>query len=301
MATLNDLVDETLQHLSGYSMRQDALTHLTASITASSAAPADTITVANAESIGKGLIEIDDELIWVEPFDRTNGILKVPPYGRGYSGSSAQAHDNGSKVTVNPTFTRFMIRKAINDTILATSSGLFGVSSYTFTYSPAVTTYSLPDGLDNILAVSFQAIGPTKEWVPVRGWRLDKMANASAFNSTKSITLLSLVDPGATVQVIYTFDPEILESGSDDFSAVTGLPDSCKDVIVLGAVYRLLSMVEPGRLTYVTPEADMQSGRIGYGSGTNVAKYVYALFQQRLMEESNKLNTKYPVRVHYTN
>lgn len=297
MATLNDLVNETLQHLSGYSMRQDALTHLTVSATST-----DTnITVFNAESVGKGMIEIDDELIWVDSANRSTGVLTIPPYGRGYLGSTAQAHDNNSKVTVNPTFTRFMVRKALNDTLLAVSDKLFGVGSFTFNYSPAITTYSLPDNVESVLAVSFQAIGPTKEWVPVRGWRLDKMANPSAFNSNKSITLLSLVDPGATVQVTYTFDPDILESGSDDFSSITGLPDSCKDVVVLGAVYRLLSMVEPGKLTYVTPEADMQSGRIGYGSGTNVAKYVYALYQQRLMEESSKLLGKFPVRVHYTN
>lgn len=297
MATLNDLVDETLQHLSGYSMRQDALTHLEDPVTASDVS----IKVNNAESVGRGTIEIDDELIWVDGINRTTGVLTIPPYGRGYLGTSAVAHDDNSKVTVNPTFTRFMIRKAINDTLLAVSDRLFGVGSYTFTYSPAVTTYSLPDNVDNVLGVSFQAIGPTKEWVPVRGWRLDKMANPSALNSTKSITLLSLVDPGVTVQVTYTFDPDILESASDDFSSVTGLPDSCKDVVVLGAVYRLLSMVDPGRLTYVTPEADVQGGRVQFGSGTNVAKYVYALFQQRLMEESAKLLGKYPVRVHYTN
>lgn len=297
MATLNDLVNETLQHLAGYSMRQDALTHITSSVTST----ATSITVANAESVGKGPIEIDDELIWVDNFNRTTGTLTIPPYGRGYLNTNASAHDANTMVTINPTFPRHMIRKAINDTILAVGSSLFGTNTYTFTYSPAVTTYSLPDETDGILSVSFQAIGPTKEWVPVRGWRLDKMANPSALNSTKSITLLSLVDPGVTVQVVYTFDPEPLESGSDDFGSVTGLPDSCKDVIVLGAVYRLLSFVDPGRLTYVTPEADVQGGRVQFGSGTNVARYVFALFQQRLQEETARLHGKYPVRVHYTN
>lgn len=298
MATLNDLVDETLQHLAGYSMRQDALTHVkTSDISATDL----TINVDSAESVGKGLIEIGDELIWVNAFNRNTGILTIPPYGRGYMGTNATSHKINDMITVNPTFPRHMVRKAINDTILAVGSQLFGVNTYTFTYSPAVTTYSLPDEVDGILAVSFQAIGPTKEWVPVRGWRLDKMANPSALNSSKSITLLSAIDPGVTVQVVYTFDPEPLESSSDDFGAVTGLPDSCKDVVVLGAAYRLLSFVDPGRLTYVTPEADVQGGRIGFGSGTNVARYVFALFQQRLQEETARLHGKYPVRVHYTN
>jgi hypothetical protein len=297
MATLNDLVDETLQHLAGYSMRQDALTHLMANITSTDVS----LSVANAESVGKGIIEIDDEMIWIDTFDRNTGVLTVPPYGRGYMNSVSASHTSGTMITINPTFPRHMVRKAINDTILAVGSSLFGVNTYTFTYSPAVTTYSLPDEADGILAVSFQAIGPTKEWVPVRGWRLDKMANPSALNSSKSITLLSAVDPGVTVQVTYIFDPEPLESSSDDFSAVTGLPDSCKDVVVLGAAYRLLSFVDPGRLTYVTPEADVQGGRVGFGSGTNVARYVFALFQQRLQEETARLQGKYPVRVHYTN
>jgi hypothetical protein len=45
----------------------------------------------------------------------------------------------------------------------------------------------------------------------------------------------------------------------------------------------------------------MQSAKIQMGSGTNVAKYIYALYSQRMTEEAGKLLRKYPVRVHYTN
>lgn len=297
MATFNEMVDEVNLHLSGYGMRNDALTHLAADLSNSSTS----VSVDSVEAIGKGIIEIDDELLWVSNVDRTNSLLTIAPFGRGYLNTTATTHSENAMVSVNPTFSRFAIKKAINDSIRAVSPTLFAVGSTTFTYNTAVNTYTLPDNVQDVLAVSYQTIGSTKEWAPIRAWRIDAMANVSAFNSNNSITLGGYIDPGATVQVTYTCEPDVLESNSDDFSLTTGLSDSCKDVIILGAAYRLLSFVDPGRLNYVTPESDVQAGRIPSGSGTNVAKYVYALFQQRLREEADKLVKKYPVRVHYTN
>lgn len=297
MATLNDMVDEVSLHLSSYGMRNDAVTHITANVTSS----ATTATLYSTDSVGRGLIEIDDELIWVDAVDRNTGTITIPPYGRGYKGSTAASHTSGTMVTLNPTYSRKAIKTAINDTIRAVFPQLYGVSKYTFTYSPAVTTYSLPSSVESIIAISFEAIGATKEWVPVRGWRQDATSNVSAFNSTNSVTITSFVDPGATVQVAYTMEPEPLESNSDEFADTTGLPESAKDVIVLGAAYRLLSTVDPNRLSFSNAEAESQSSQIQFGSGTNTAKYIYALYQQRLAEEASKLVGKFPVRVHYTN
>lgn len=297
MATLNDMVDEVTLHLSSYGMRNDAVTHITANLTSS----ATTATLYSTDSVGRGLIEIDDELIWIDAVDRATGTITIPPYGRGYKGSTAASHTSGTMVTLNPTYSRKAIKTAINDTIRAVFPQLYGVSKYTFTYSPAVTTYSLPSSVESIIAISFEAIGPSKEWVPVRGWRQDATSNVSAFNSTNSVTITSFVDPGATVQVAYTMEPEPLESNSDEFADTTGLPESAKDVIVLGAAYRLLSTVDPNRLSFSNAEAESQSSQIQFGSGTNTAKYIYALYQQRLSEEASKLVGKFPVRVHYTN
>jgi hypothetical protein len=297
MATLNEMVDEVTLHLSGYGMRNEALTHITTNATSS----VKQLSVGSAESIGKGLIEIDDELMWVDSFDRTANTVTIAPYGRGYNGTTAAAHTADTKVVINPVFTRKAIKTAINDTIQAVGSQLFGVGSTTFTSSVAVSTYALPANMDTVVSVAFQAIGPTKEWVPVRGYRIDKAANVSTFGSGNTITINSFVDPSSTIQVTYTFDPEVLESNTDDFEITSGLPASTKDVIILGAAYRLLSFVDPGRLNYMSAEANSQATAVPYGSGTNTAKYVYALFTQRLKEESDKLLVKFPVRVHYTN
>jgi hypothetical protein len=59
-------------------------------------------------------------------------------------------------------------------------------------------------------------------------------------------------------------------------------------------------MVDPGRLTFVSPESEIQTGRIQVGQGQNAARYLLALYQQRLDEESRKQRDRYPIRVHYT-
>lgn len=294
MTTFNDLVDEVQMYLSGFGMRSNALTHLTQNATAS-----DTqIKVSSAESIGKGTVEIDDELIWVDVADRTTGVLTIPPYGRGFQRTTAGAHTAGTMVTINPIYTRHAIKIALNDTIR--TCGLNGVGYYAFTSSPATNTYSLPDSVDDVLSVTYKSVGPSGEWPAVKSWRFDSSANASDRNSTKTITIKSFIDPGAEVQVVYSFDPDVLETNNDDFEMSTGLDEQAKDVIVYGAAWRLLSFVPSSRVQYVTPESNAQQGAIDVNSGTNIAKYVYALYQQRLAEEKERFVRKYAKRIHYT-
>jgi hypothetical protein len=128
------------------------------------------------------------------------------------------------------------------------------------------------------------------------------MANVDTFNSRNSITLLSGVESGRTVQIFYTAAPAVMDADDDDFEIVTGLPSSCKDVIILGATARLASFIDPGRLTFGSAESDQQSQIAGrsYGAGTNASKYLLALYDKRLAEESRKLNDRNPIRIHFT-
>ncbi len=99
---------------------------------------------------------------------------------------------------------------------------------------------------------------------------------------------------------LYSMPEQIQYTEYYDYEDVTGLPLSCKDVIIYGAAYRMASMIDPGRLTLTAPEADIQSNKIPLNAGTNAARYLLALYTQRLDEESRKLRDRYPIRVHYT-
>jgi len=298
MATFGQMTDEVSRKLAGFTLRQDRQTHLTGLVNAT----ATNVTVASAQNISTGIVQIDDELIYVDSYDRNSGVLSIPPYGRGYNGTAAATHQNGARVVVSPTFPSVDIKEAINDTIQAVFPDLYATATHTFSYSTAKSTYPLPNEAETVLGVSFQTTGPSKEWLPVRGYRVDPMANTDAFNSKNSISLYSGVEPGRTVQISYTAAPAVMDTNDDDFEIVTGLPASCKDVIVLGAAARLASFVDPGRLTFGSAESDQQSQIAGraYGAGTNTAKYLLALYDKRLAEESRKLTDRNPTRIHFT-
>jgi hypothetical protein len=296
--TYANLVDEVLLNLSGYTLRQDRTTHLTENITSSST----TLNLASVSNIGKGLVEIEDELIWIDTYDRISNTAAVPPYGRGYNGTSAAAHTSNTKVTVAPSFPRATVKKAINDTIDAVFPKLFGVGTFTFTLQATKTAYQVPADVQTVLYVSWSVTGPSNEWLPVKSWRHDPLANTTSFTTGNSVSVYDAITPGRTVQVYYTKKPTTLDSSASSavFETVTGLPASCKDVILYGAAYRLASFIDPGRLTYTSAEADQTDTKIQYGSGASTARFLLALFTQRLTEESEKLRDVYPSKIHYT-
>ena len=299
MPTFSELVDEVKSNLIGYTLRQDRLTYVTnaGGITTTTAA----ITVGSSDNLAKGIIEIDDELIWVDNFDKQNITLNVAPgFGRGYMGTTASPHALNAMVTLAPSFPRTSIKKAINDTIKSFYPKLFAVASTTFTFNASQTTYALPDDAREILYMSWQTTGSSKEWLPIKRWRFDPLANVATFNTQKTVNIYENIQPGRTVKIWYTMIPNTMDSNSDDFVDVTGLPDSCQDVVVYGAAYRLLTFLDAGRINLSSAEADLNDTKNPYNSGAAASRYIFALFQQRLQEEALKLQDQFPIRLHIT-
>jgi hypothetical protein len=297
MPTFNDLVDEVKANLQGYTLRQDRITYVTNATGLTTTTSA--ITVGSASNLAKGIIEIDDELIWIDNFTKeTNTLNAAPNFGRGYLGTTASPHSQYAQVTLAPTFPRVTIKKAINDTIRSLYPKLFAVGSTTFTFNASQVTYALPDDCREVLYMSWQTTGSSLEWLPIRKWRFDPLANTPTFNTQKTINLYENIQPGRTVKVWYTMVPDTMDANTDDFVDVTGLPDSAQDVIVYGACYRLLSFIDAGRINLSSAEADLNDSKIPSSAGSSVSKYVFALFQQRLQEEALKLSDQFPIRIH---
>ena len=239
MPTFAQMVDEVRSNLAGYTLRQDRITNL-ANVGGINTSQLD-IKIGSADNLAKGIIEIDDELMWVNSFDTTNLQLNViPGFGRGYGGTTPAPHQQNSQVTLTPTFSRVNVKKAINDTINSFYPKLFGVASVTFTFNAAQVAYPLPPEARDVLYISWQTVGPSKEWLPVNRWRFDRMANVAAFNTNKTVNIYEKIMPGRTVQVYYSIIPNDLTISSDDFATVTGLPETSRDVVIFGASYRLL-------------------------------------------------------------
>ena len=290
------MVEEVLINLEGFTLRQDRTTYLTAAITSSGLSMA----LASGDNIGKGIVEIDDELIHIDSVDRSDRSAVISPFGRGYRGTTAAAHTINTKVTFAPSLPRLSVKRAINDTIRAIYPNVYGIASTTFTFNPSVTTYSLPAEAETVLAISYDTIGPSNEWLPIRRWRHDPTSNVGEYATGNAISIYEPIVPGRTINVVYSKTPTTLTNANDVFTTVTGLEETSRDLIVYGAAYRMVSFIDPGRLSFTSPEADQNDTTRQFGSGTNTARYLLALYQQRLQEESNRLNGKYPVRVHYT-
>jgi len=297
MATLDSMVQEVRSSLAGYTLRQDRITYLDSAITTTDTA----IQVGSADNLAKGIIEIDDELIWIDNFVKASNTLNAAPgFGRGYQNTSPAPHAQYSQVVLTPTFPRTMIKQAINDTINSVYPKLWAIYSTTFTFNASQTTYALPDDAENVIYMSWQTTGSSREWLPINRWRQDLMANTPTFNSQKTVNIYENIQPGRTVQVWYAANPSTMDANTDDFADVTGLPDSCRDVITLGAAYRLLSYVDPGRINLTSAEADLADSKVPGAAGANSSRYIYALYNQRLNDESLKLSDKFPIRLHYT-
>jgi len=305
--TLTNMIDEVSMNLSGYTLTQDRSTYLRTAVTTttSSSASPTTLSLGSTDNVGKGIVEIDEELLWIDTYDRVGNTATVAPYGRGYLGTTAATHAADAKVTISPTFPRFTIKKAINDTINAIASSIFAAGTTTITSNAAVAAFRLPTtgttlDIRKILSIAYQTIGASKEWTPIRSYRFDGNANSTAFTSGQTVSIYDAIPSGRTIQIVYAKDPSPFTANTEEFPTQTGLPESCKDVVILGATYRLLTNLDPARASMVSPQADEIDSKRPYGSSQSLTKQVYALYSQRLTEEVKSQQDKYPIRVHYS-
>ena len=147
----------------------------------------------------------------------------------------------------------------------------------------------------------WQSVGPTKEWIPVRKYTWDTYADSSVWGEgAQTITINDFITPGRTVKVVYGTDPSILDGEeTQTFEEITGLQDTVQDVVVLGAMWRLLTSLDPARASMNSPQADETDSKRPYGSSGTAVKQVYALYQQRMQEEVLEQQRHFPIRVHY--
>ena len=302
--TLENMIDEVLINLAGYTIQQDRATYLKAPVTTTTSSSASPLilSLGSTESVGKGIVEIDEELLWVDSYDRISNTATIAPYGRVYLGSTADTHLADKKVTISPTFPRHSVKRAINDTIRSLGSSIFALKSTSFTFNAATTTYAFNNlNIKNIITVSWESIGPSKEWVPVRRYDFDSTADSTAFGANaQTITFGEYPISGRKVRVVYATDPASFTTNSQDYSTQTGLPESTKDVAILGAAYRLLTYLDPARAAMVSPQADETDSKRPFGASQSATKQLYALYQQRLNEETKAQQQNYPPRVHYS-
>lgn len=298
MATLNQLTEQTIGEVNSYVKNQESVTIITSSVSSTDV----TISVDDTTSLSKGIAEIDDELLYVKKVIADSGTIQIlgttgNPSGRGWRSTTATSHVSGSVVRNNPIFPRSQVKRAILETIKGINFPC--IASHTFTFNGSDYSYILPDSLEDIVGISWDVPDSTGVWALIKKYRVDKNYYDATTNSIKQALILKEAPmPGRTVNVQYTKFPTVITD--DQELTVSGLPASCEDVVRLGAMYRLLSTVDPGKVVATSVSADALDQPVQAGASTTTAKYIFQLYTVRLQEEIAKQQANFLNTVQYT-
>ena len=215
--------------------------------------------------------------------------------GRGWRGTTATSHIAGSIVRNNPIFPRSQVKRALLETIKGMNFPV--IANETFEFNGSDYSYVMPDSLVDVTGVSWELPDSTGVWALIKRWRLD--TNYLDSGTTKQALILNEAPmSGAYVRVQYTKYPTTITDNQE--LTVSGLPSSCEDVVRLGAMYRLLSTVDPGKVTATSVSADALDQPVSAGASTSAAKYIFQLYSVRLAEEVAKQQANFLNTIQYS-
>lgn len=285
------LVDEVGDALHGYVRDQSMVTTLSANITAA----ALTGTVTEDNQLSRGLIEIDEELLYVNTVAISSGMgqFTIPAWGRGQDGTTAAAHTTGAKVTQSPLYPRRRVRDAIFGVLREMFPRVYGVKTLLLNVDVVRTNYVLPADCWEVFEVEWNLPGPSRMWARMNRWRVNKTATGM------EVELLGMRWPGPDrVRVLYAVNPPT-DYGTEDLTTF-GYTQNIHDIVVMGATARLLMMTEPARLQVESVESHGRYEVVQGGTISQVAQRMYANFDRRVEQEAMRLQKRFPVRMHIT-
>lgn len=305
MSTFIELINQVQQQVSGFTLNQQQIAWLAADMS-----PTDTtfqVPQSEVNNVSRGLVEIGGELIQVASYNASTdpAIVTVAAgvNGRGFLGSTPEAHSTNDIITMDPDFPVQRIKEAINYTINAVYPDLFVMKTYDFAKAAAIYEYPMPTDSEDILRVTADTIGPSRVKFPAQTWRYNPQAQndpGRGLTTGKTIQIMDFIVPGRTVHVIYTQKPGNLVNDSDDYEITTGLPVRTQDVILWGTCARLLSALEASRMQQKAVESTERAPLVPAGAASNAATYYWNLYNQRLNEERDRMNLLFPAFQTYT-
>lgn len=287
---VSSLVDTVTDAFRSYVREQPPTTALTGTLSDS----ATSFTVADARAISKGLVQINDEMVYVRSVDYVTSQVTLEPWGRAQSGSTAVSYSAGAKITTAPLYPRVRVRDLISDTMQEMFPEIFAVGSTLLTFIPAKVNYALPADTYHVLQVAHNPPGPSGSWDPVARWRQNKTATAV------ELEIMSTATPGANrVRVLYVKNAPGSLIFTDDLQAM-GYPNSIRDLITLGTVARMVGFTETSRIQASSLESLGRGEAVPANAATALSKYLYGFYRARLVDEAAKLQRRYPVLSHFT-
>ena len=251
------------------------------------------------------MISVDLEVMYVTGWTATDGNTGTATVVRGYTGSTAASHTTDALVYINPRYSKFDIGVALNDELLRLSSpgnGLFQVKAQQITYNPVYMGYDLTQAVNDnyidIMEVRYKIPYPTRNYPAIKKWKvLRSVPDAGVFPSGQGLVLYESGYPGLPVYVQYSAAFNTLASSvwasTADVAAATGMTSTMVDIPPLGAEIQLTLPREIRRNFMDTQPDPRRAPEVPAGSVSNSVQALMVLYNQRIAEESERLNRQY--------
>lgn len=290
-ATAADILREAQNHLlTGVRVERDKLN---GAVSADATTLTSTYARGGIKAGAKLSVDLEDYHVWAV----SSFTVTVQP---GEFGSTSAAHVNGSIIHVNAEFTPFEVFTQINNelkSLSAPTTGLFAPQSVTLTYNAARYGYDLTsvDNIDGIVSVLAEVIGSEKTWVPVP-YRIERNMPTADFASGYAL-FVGEGWPGRDIRVVYRGQFSPLTALTNDVETVTGLPNSCFDILAMGAAIRCAAPTEIDRNQMGSQASGRRSNEVPAGARLNAIRGLVSLRQQRISEERARMARQFPWRL----
>jgi hypothetical protein len=290
MTDVSDLIEQTRRHLYGtyralYNRNSDPLTDATTSIT---------FDFELGRIAAGSIISIDDELIYVWEVNTTTHVATV--VSRGWMGTTAAAHDDGSLVEVSPRFPTVLVRQALLDELRSWPDSLYRVDTEEITAVVSTRGYDFP-------VVPFHDIIEVRRspltceygiWPEIKEFSVDRHASVTEYTSGQALYINEgLPTTTETLKVLYSapFSLDYFDDGID-LTYDIGLPESTYDIPPLGAAWRLLAPREVRRSFVEAQGESRRSEEVAPNAAMQTAANLKRLRDERLREEAAKIQAK---------
>ena len=286
--TFEHLVDEIISNTQGFTQRLDAVTSLAEDL----GLGVTEFTVIDPDNFSRGVVEVGDELVWVQKVDRDTGTLTLLPQGRGWRGTQHVTHVKGETVTSSPVLPRSVVKREIANQINALWPNIYAIKTFNLTVGDGLTVdWPLPGDAEAVLDVRWQdRLG---NWQRATRWEVEH--DLPDVGHALRFTDVPFQSP---CQVVYGARPTPPSAGSQSLGEM-GLTAGAKDIITYGVLARVLPMMDVSRLSVQTVAADEMDDPVKIGSAAALADQFGKLRDKALQRELSSLKKKYPARVHW--
>ena len=268
------------------------------------------LTYAVSKSLRSGaVLSIGAELLRVVAVDE---LAKTADVLRGWQDSTAEAHDSGDEVLINPRFTRFDIFDALTEEIDSWNPDLFYVTDVQMTTTDETQALELASTYADAIGVmtvrrNWTADQQTSVWPEIE-FALQR-GSAAAWDATTESGLLIRLTPSVghrgrsgyanagnlLVTMARPFDASAITEATD-LIADLGIERSQLELVELGIKYRLLMDDEQGRSARNAQDEPRRNEEVPPGAAQSIGQATMQRYDRRRAQEIGKLRSRYPMR-----